>query len=487
MRASHGSPAQGELSAEPTEGSPDNRPRGVPRSLRHGGACGCCTVIKDGEAVPSCSLLTVDCDGSEITTLEGLADRETGELSKVQQAFLDYNAFQCGFCTPGIIMTTTALLDKNPNPTQEEVRDALSGNYCRCISQYHVMEAIDSLTGRGVELDEKWEAGDEALRQRELYAGELPLCGPRERPAQGRARDSRRGHRAHRRGVRVLPAVTSGIEAVKDGAPQLYPGMFEHNIVTPGYPPFQKDGAFWHLVKGDPEKGFEECAYIAEDTVEFSKMAAPASPEPPGAIVRWEGGKDFTVWCDTQSGYICKITNASVIEGCNMDIHTFNVGGSYGNKQSQVQIVSSAAVLSMKTGRPVKYYQTKTEQMCCFETRLGSQVHAKIGMDKDGVVKAVKAEWTVDTGCLSNATQGQIGVGIGEAQLVMCKCPNWDLDTNLVVTNKQPAGIVRGYGGEVRLEGQVEGLGRAHLDERGRQEGARRRLRHHRQRGHRRG
>lgn len=246
----------------------------------------------------------------------------------------------------------------------------------------------------------------------------------------------------------VLPAVTSGIEAIKDGAPQLYPGMFKNNIVTPGYPPFQKDGAFWHLVKGDPEKGFEECAYIAEDTVEFSKMAAPASPEPPGAIVRWEGGRDFTVWCDTQSGYICKITNASVITDCNMDIHTFNVGGSYGNKQSQVQIVSSAAVLSMKTGRPVKFYQTKAEQMCCFETRLGSQVHAKIGMDKDGVVKAVKAEWTVDTGCLSNATQGQIGVGIGEAQLVMCKCPNWDLDTNLVVTNKQPAGIVRGYGGQ---------------------------------------
>lgn len=196
----------------------------------------------------------------------------------------------------------------------------------------------------------------------------------------------------------VLPAVTSGNEAIKDGAPQLYPGMFKNNIVTPGYPPFQKDGPFWHLVKGDPEKGFEECAYIAEDTVEFSKMAAPASPEPPGAIVRWEGG-------------------------------------SYGNKQSQVQIVSSAAVLSMKTGRPVKFYQTKAEQMCCFETRLGSQVHAKIGMDKDGVVKVVKAEWTVDTGCLSNATQGQIGVGIGEAQLVMCKCPNWDLDTNLVVTN----------------------------------------------------
>ena len=74
---------------------------------------------------------------------------------------------------------------------------------------------------------------------------------------------------------------------------------------------------------------------------------APAAPEAPGAIVRWEGGNDFTVWCDSQSGYICKITNSSVITDCNLDIHTFNVGGSYGNKQSQVPQVMSAAVLSM--------------------------------------------------------------------------------------------------------------------------------------------
>ncbi len=245
-----------------------------------------------------------------------------------------------------------------------------------------------------------------------------------------------------------LPHVLSGVEAVKDGAPQLYPDMFENNVVTPGYPPFQKDGPFWHLVKGDLDKGFEECEYIAEDMVEFAKMAAPAAPEAPGAIVRWDGGMDFTVWVDSQSGYICKILNSSAIPGVNLDIHTFNVGGSYGNKQSQTVQVMSALVLALKTDRPVKMFQTKQEQMCCFETRLGSQVHAKIGMDKDGVVKAVKAEWTVDTGCYSNATQGQVGVGIGEAQLVMCKCPNWDLDTNLVVTNKQPAGIVRGYGGQ---------------------------------------
>ena len=115
------------------------------------GACGCCTVIKDGDAVPSCMLLTADCDGAEITTLEGLADPETGELSKVQQAFLDYNAFQCGFCTPGIIMTSRALFNHNPHPTREEIAEALSGNYCRCISHYHVLDALEKLSKKGVE------------------------------------------------------------------------------------------------------------------------------------------------------------------------------------------------------------------------------------------------------------------------------------------------------------------------------------------------
>lgn len=112
------------------------------------GACGCCTVIMDGDAVASCMLLTVDCDGKHITTIEGLKDPVTGKLDPVQQAFLDHYAFQCGFCTPGIIMTTKALLDKNPHPSKEEITEALSGNYCRCISHYHVVEAVEDLAGK---------------------------------------------------------------------------------------------------------------------------------------------------------------------------------------------------------------------------------------------------------------------------------------------------------------------------------------------------
>lgn len=113
------------------------------------GACGCCTVIMDGKAVTSCMLLTVDCDGKEITTIEGLADPVTGELDPLQQAFLDKYAFQCGFCTPGIIMTSKALLMKNPNPTREEIGEALSGNFCRCISHYHVFDAVEAVGKAG--------------------------------------------------------------------------------------------------------------------------------------------------------------------------------------------------------------------------------------------------------------------------------------------------------------------------------------------------
>lgn len=106
------------------------------------GACGACTVLMDGEPVLSCMLLTVECGERRITTIEGLQDPKTGALDPVQQAFVDHTAFQCGFCTPGIILTSKALLDRNPTPTEDEVKGALAGHYCRCISHYHVLEAV---------------------------------------------------------------------------------------------------------------------------------------------------------------------------------------------------------------------------------------------------------------------------------------------------------------------------------------------------------
>ncbi len=106
------------------------------------GACGCCTVLMDGRAVLSCMTLTVECDGRQITTIEGLSDPKTGRIDPLQQAFIDHAALQCGFCTPGIIMSAKALLNENPFPTDEEVKEGLSGNFCRCISHYQVVKAV---------------------------------------------------------------------------------------------------------------------------------------------------------------------------------------------------------------------------------------------------------------------------------------------------------------------------------------------------------
>ncbi len=106
------------------------------------GACGCCTVLINGKSRLSCMTLTVECDGKEIRTIEGLRDPKTGSLDSLQQAFVDYTAFQCGYCTPGMIMSAKALLNENPRPTEDEVKEALSGNFCRCISHYHVVKAV---------------------------------------------------------------------------------------------------------------------------------------------------------------------------------------------------------------------------------------------------------------------------------------------------------------------------------------------------------
>ena len=114
------------------------------------GACGACTVIMDNKAVLSCKILTIECEGKSITTIEGLKDQKTGALHPLQQSFIDHTAFQCGFCTPGMIMTSKALLDKNPYPTEEELKEALSGNFCRCVSHYQVIRAVMSAAGKEV-------------------------------------------------------------------------------------------------------------------------------------------------------------------------------------------------------------------------------------------------------------------------------------------------------------------------------------------------
>jgi carbon-monoxide dehydrogenase small subunit len=107
------------------------------------GSCGACTVIRDGKAIKSCMMLAVQADGSSIETIESLASAD-GDLHPLQQAFSEHHALQCGYCTPGMLMSAKHLLERNPSPSEEEVRKAIQGNICRCTGYAGIVEAIQA-------------------------------------------------------------------------------------------------------------------------------------------------------------------------------------------------------------------------------------------------------------------------------------------------------------------------------------------------------
>lgn len=116
------------------------------------GECGACTVIMDGEAVPSCLVLAVQARGKSVVSVEGLAPESPGNASRplhpLQEAFIEHGAVQCGYCTPGMLMSAKALLDKNPRPDRAAIEEAIAGNLCRCTGYYQIVEAIEDAAAR---------------------------------------------------------------------------------------------------------------------------------------------------------------------------------------------------------------------------------------------------------------------------------------------------------------------------------------------------
>ncbi|BAJ62612.1 MULTISPECIES: (2Fe-2S)-binding protein [Anaerolinea] len=109
------------------------------------GECGACTVMLNGEPVNSCMVLAVECDGADVVTVEGLA--KNGQLDPLQEAIIETGGVQCGFCTPGILISSRALLNRNPKPTEFEIREAISGNLCRCTGYNRIVEAVKKVAG----------------------------------------------------------------------------------------------------------------------------------------------------------------------------------------------------------------------------------------------------------------------------------------------------------------------------------------------------
>src|SRR5690242_6517296 len=110
--------------------------------------CGACTVLLDGESVKSCTVLAAQADGAQVTTIEGMASN--GDLHPLQQAFWEHHGLQCGYCTPGMIMAAADLLERNPHPTEHEVREGLAGNLCRCTGYHNIVKAVMAASGQEV-------------------------------------------------------------------------------------------------------------------------------------------------------------------------------------------------------------------------------------------------------------------------------------------------------------------------------------------------
>jgi carbon-monoxide dehydrogenase small subunit len=111
------------------------------------GECGACTILLDGKTVNSCIFPALEVEGKKVTTIEGLIDVQ-GNLHPVQKAFIDYGAVQCGFCTPGMVLSAKALLDENPKPSEEEIRHGIAGNLCRCTGYLQIIQAIKAVSGQ---------------------------------------------------------------------------------------------------------------------------------------------------------------------------------------------------------------------------------------------------------------------------------------------------------------------------------------------------
>lgn len=244
----------------------------------------------------------------------------------------------------------------------------------------------------------------------------------------------------------ILPAVYDVDQAIEPGAAQLYE-EYPNNIFPPGCP-FFGPTHLKEIKRGDTEKGFAEADVVMEGTYGYENIPNPLPPEAPRVIVKWEESDRITVWSSSQCPSMLKMKIGRYMGYPDFRSIGLQCGGSYGSKNNPWVLVFYAAALAKATGRTVKLSYSKEQHLTSYGVRLGSRIHAKIGMKKDGKVTAIEGEWLADVGAFSDMAQGQMAVGCGEAQIMIGSCENWNVTTKAVATNRVPSIVVRGFGGQ---------------------------------------
>ena len=242
-----------------------------------------------------------------------------------------------------------------------------------------------------------------------------------------------------------LPAVYDMEEAIKPDAPQLHekiPG----NVFPRGFHSIGEK-ALQEIVMGDVDKGFQEADFITEGVCGYENIPNPLPPEPPGVIATWEDPEHLTIYTASQSAAMNRNFGQPLLGLIDIRVIGTHCGGSYGTKNANMIPMVYASALAKAAGQPVKVYFSKEEHFNAYSLRLGSRIHARVGIKKDGTITALEGEWFIDTGAASEMAQVQVAVGCGEAQLAL-RCLNWNLQPQLVCTNRSPSGVVRGFGGQ---------------------------------------
>ncbi|MHC4660594.1 MAG: molybdopterin cofactor-binding domain-containing protein [Planctomycetota bacterium] len=479
------------------------------------GVCGACTVIMDGKPVASCLVLASRCDGKKVDTIEGL--EKNGNLHPIQKAFINHGAIQCGFCTPGMIMSAKALVDRNIDPSEEEIKEALGGNICRCTGYTKIIEAVkswphyvdsdepikhdydldkyqtvgrsmprvdayDKATGRAKYIEdisfanmvvgkiltspiphgiirkidtskaEKLEGvlavitgrdvpdrmyGVSPARYDEFVLAKEKVRYVGDEVAAVAAVDLATAEKAIdliNVEYRELPAVFNPQDAIKQGAPKIH-DRYRNNINT------KVDHHF-----GNVEQGFLEADHIREET--FIGNHIYQSPmEPHGAIAYWEGDGTLVLHSSTQVPHYLHYMMANVFDIPLGSIRVMRptIGGGFGGKAETTPLDLCAAILSKKTGRPVKMLYTRKEMFQHGRGRHKQYMKMKIGVKNDGRITAFDYENHLDGGAYSSF--GVITAYYAGSMLpTSYKFPNYRYKGYRVMTNKPACGAMRGHG-----------------------------------------